>query len=118
VGGKAIVYALGEGLVNLRRSEGAVIVDVSIKKVGESDGEERFRLINSETRRVLTARDVTEGAIRRFFAQLGAGDELVNGCLERARRRFAEQAESDGPDEAEEDDLLFELGIDEPDEED
>ena len=91
-------------------------MDVSIKKIGERDGVERFVLINSETRRVMTAHDVAEGAIRRFFQQLGASDELIRDCLDRARRRFEQKAAESGELDAEEDDLLFELGLDEDDE--
>jgi hypothetical protein len=87
-------------------------VEVSIKKVGERDGVERFILVNSQTRRVISANDVDEAAIRRFFAQLGADGELIDACIERASERFNEPGEDDltGDDE---DDLLFELGLDE-----
>ena len=87
-------------------------MEVSIKKVGERDGGERFILVNSETRRVISANDIDEAAIRRFFSQLGADDDLIDVCIERARERFNEPGEDDLTGE-DEDDLLFELGLDE-----
>lgn len=93
-------------------------MEVSIKKIAERDGEERFILVNSQTRRVISANDVDEGAMRRFFQQLGADDSLIDECLERARERFLESgAGSEDLDSEEGDDLLFELGIDEDDKE-
>lgn len=92
-------------------------MDVSIKKVGEVDGVEQFILVNSITRKVLTAREANETAIRRFFEQLGADGHLIDTCLETARTRFDNRHElaDSSFEEAGEDDLLFELGLDEDD---
>ena len=98
---------LGQGVLSARTRElqravftrheeyQAFQVDVSIKE-GRRDRRRRTsRLVNSNTRAVLTARDVTEGAIRRFFEQLGADPSLVDSCLEVARKRYAARESSD-----------------------
>ena len=93
-------------------------MDVSIKKVADRDGVERFVLVNSDTRKVLTTNDVSEESIRRFFRQLGAVDLLIDDCFERARERFDSNSEPPAAVDQDADtgeDLLFELGLDEED---
>jgi hypothetical protein len=94
-------------------------VDIAIKKVGRRDGKERFVLVNTETREIVTVNDVSEAALRRFFRQRGVTEELLNQCLERARRRYDEAAKRSPVDEhadtMEGDDLLFQLGLEEED---
>jgi hypothetical protein len=91
-------------------------VDVSIKKVGQRDGQERFVLVNTKTRQVVTANDVSEKSIRRFFRQLKAPDKLIDKCLQRARERYAAESKpvpqvSQTAETTEDEDLLFELGL-------
>ena len=99
-------------------------MDVSIKKVGERDGAERFILVNSKTRDVITKGDASERAIRRYFHDLGTDEELISACFQRARHRYAQAAQHekeepspsdanlDASDTVDDDDLLFELGLD------
>lgn len=91
-------------------------MDVAIKKVGMRDGKERFVLVNAKTRAILTVKDVTEPAIRRFFQKQNVGKDLVDKCLDAARRRYSDSAKESKVDESAdtmgEDDLLFELGLD------
>jgi hypothetical protein len=92
-------------------------VDVAIKKVGQRDGQERFVLVNAQTREVITMKDVTEIALRRFFARRGVSEQVVGKCLDRARQRYAESTKAspvnESADTMGEDDLLFQLGLDE-----
>jgi hypothetical protein len=92
-------------------------VDVAIKKVGERDGQDRFILVNAGTRQVVSSNDVSEKSLRRFFRQLGADDHLIGQCIQRARDRYATKSDSaprinDAADTMEDEDLLFELGLD------
>lgn len=91
-------------------------MDVAIKKVGEREESERFVLVNAKTRQVITTNDVSEGAIRRFFQKKNIKKDLLDRCFERARQRYAQTANaakvSESADTMDEDDLLFELGLD------
>jgi len=91
-------------------------VDIAIKKVGKRDGHERFVLVNTKTRAVITVKDVTESALRRFFQKRRITDASVNQCLERARQRYAETTKAapvnQSSDTMGEDDLLSQLGLD------
>jgi hypothetical protein len=94
-------------------------VDVSIKKVGMRDGKERFVLVSTKTRQVITIADVSEASLRRFFEKRGVRGDLMDRCVERAQQRYAQSAQSAGTpkvnqsaDTMGEDDLLFELGLD------
>ena len=90
-------------------------MDVTIKKVSQRDGKDRFILVNANTRRVLTVDDVSEEALRRFFQKRGAGDQLLENALSTARQRYAQSASAARVDNAadtmDDDDLLFELGL-------
>ena len=92
-------------------------MDVTIKKVTERDGQERFVLVNAKTRDVLTVHDVSEPTLRRFFLQRGMSDELIDGCLVRARERYqqdirgSQSSVDEASDTIPDDDLLFELGL-------
>jgi len=90
-------------------------VEIGIKKVGQRDGKDRFVLVSVATREVLTVRDISEKALRKFFKQRGCDDETVNQSLARARRRYDESASKakvdDSADTMEDGDLLFELGL-------
>ena len=92
-------------------------MEIAIKKVGKRDGQERFVLVDTHTRAVITVKDVTEGALRRFFTKRGVADGAVDASLERARQRYAETTKAapvnESSDTMGEDDLLFELGLDE-----
>jgi len=92
-------------------------VDVTIKKVGQNDGAERFLLVDSVTRQVLTVHDTSEQALRRFFTKRGADSGLIDQCFERARQRYAETTQAqpsvDQAADTSEDDLLAGLGFDE-----
>ena len=92
------------------------IVDVSIKKVCESKEGERFVLVNTATRKILTVHDTSEGALRRFFTKRGVTNTSIDHCLERARQRYAERTEAqpsvDHAADTSEDDLLASLGLD------
>lgn len=92
-------------------------MEIAIKKVGQRDGKERFVLVSTETREIITVKDVSEEPLRRFFLQLGVADEVINQCLARARRRYDEAARRSPVDEnadtMEGDDLLFQLGLEE-----
>jgi uncharacterized protein YfcZ (UPF0381/DUF406 family) len=91
-------------------------VDVTIKKVSQKDGEERFLLIDSVTRKVLSVNDTSEQAVRRFFARRGAASQLIDRCFERARQRYTETTQSqpsvDQAADTSEDDILAGLGFD------
>lgn len=91
-------------------------MNVSIKKVGMRDGKERFVLVHAKTREIVTVRDVTEAALGRFFQPRGVGKDLLDKCLARARQHYADSAKAAKVDESAdtmgEDDLLFELGLD------
>jgi hypothetical protein len=91
-------------------------VDVSIKKVGTRDGKERFVLVSAQTRQVITSADVSEASLRRFFEQRGVRQDLIDRCVERAQQRYAQSAGTpkvnQSADTMGEDDLLFELGLD------
>lgn len=92
-------------------------MDVAIKKVAERDGQERFVLVNPTTREVLTVNDVSEQTLRRYFEQRGATSDLIEECLDRARRRHDQSAPkasvpvNDASETMGDDDLLFELGL-------
>jgi len=90
-------------------------VNVAIKKVTERESKERFVLINSATREVITVHDVSEATLRKFFRQRGMPEELVDRCFDRARDRYAANQPAARVDDASEtmqdDDLLFELGL-------
>ena len=92
-------------------------MDVTIKKVGQNDGAERFLLVDSVTRQVLTVHDTSEQALRRFFTKRGADSGLIDQCFERARQRYAETTQAqpsvDQAADTSEDDLLAGLGFDE-----
>ncbi|MGE0759486.1 MAG: hypothetical protein AB7F89_05725 [Pirellulaceae bacterium] len=92
-------------------------MDITIKKVGKRDGQERFVLVNAATRAVITVKDVTEAALRRFFQRRSVSDQEINRCLERARQRYATTTKAapvnESSDTMGEDDLLFQLGLDE-----
>ena len=92
-------------------------MDVTIKKVSQNDGDERFLLVDSVTRKVLTINDTSEQAIRRFFKKLGADSGLIDHCFERARQRYAETSQAqpsvDHAADTSEDDLLAGMGFDE-----
>jgi hypothetical protein len=92
-------------------------VDVTVKKVSQNDGHERFLLVDSRTRKVLTVNDISEQTIRWFFEKLGADSGLIDQCLERARQRYAETSQAqpsvDHAADTSEDDLLAGLGFDE-----
>ena len=90
-------------------------MEVAIKKVGQRDGAERFVLVNNRTRQVITVRDVSENALRRFFKKRGIPDNAVDASLARARKRYDEKPArrpvSETADTIEGDELLFELGL-------
>ena len=92
-------------------------MDVAIKKVGKRDGKEWFVLVSTKTRQIITVKDVTETSLRRFFQKRGVGDDAIDKCIERARQRYAEAAKkpqaNENADTMGEDDLLFQLGLDE-----
>lgn len=92
-------------------------MDIAIKKVGQRDGSERFVLINHQTREVITVRDVSERALRRFCQKRGFADELVDASLARARERFESATPrkpvSETAETMEGDDLMFQLGLEE-----
>ena len=93
-------------------------MDVAIKKVAERDGQERFVLVNASTREVLTVNDVSEATLRRFFRQRGANDNLIEECLDRARLKHGSSGRkanvpvNQASETMGDDDLLFELGLD------
>jgi hypothetical protein len=91
-------------------------VNVAIKKVGRRDGEERFVLVNTQSREVITVKDVTESALRRYFKSHGVRDEAFDKCLTRARELYANSTRaspvSETSDTQGEDDLLYQLGLD------
>jgi hypothetical protein len=101
-----------------------VNVDVTIKKVGQRDGKDRFILVNATTRKVLTVDDVSEASLRRFFRGRGVPDETMAEALATAQERYAQAAEAkqarvdEAADTLDDDDLLFELGFGENDAED
>lgn len=96
-------------------------MEVSIKKVTERDGKDRFVLVNAITREVVTVNDVSEDTVRRFFRDQGASDEMVDSCLAKARQkhgkgsRKASVPANDAQETMGDDDLLFELGLGEDD---
>ena len=91
-------------------------VDISIKKVGEKNGDERFVLVDPVTRRVLSMHDSSEESVRRFFAKRGNEGALIDKCFDRARRRYAKaeqtQPSVDHAADTSGDDLLAGLGLD------
>lgn len=92
-------------------------MDVAIKKVAERNGQERFVLVNPNTREVLTVNDVSETTLRSFFKQRGMSGGLIDECIDRARQRHRTPPDrpgvpvSDASDTMGDDDLLFELGL-------
>lgn len=73
-------------------------------------------MVDVKTRKVITVNDVSEGALRRFFRQHGASEELIEDCLRTARKRYERTTVSappvdQGADTIEDEDLLFELGL-------
>ena len=91
-------------------------MEIAIKKVGQRDGVERFILVNNRTRQVITVRDVSEDALRRFFEQRKISGEAIDQSLARARKRFDDTPKRTPVDETADtqgDDLLFQLGLEE-----
>jgi hypothetical protein len=94
------------------------VVDVTIKQVGHRDGKDRFVLVHPRTRKVLTVDDVTEAKIRQFFQKKGAASKLLDACLDVARERYALSKKDrvpsvdQGAETIGDDDVLFELGLD------
>lgn len=93
-------------------------MDITIKKVGQRDGKDRFILVNATTRKVLTVDDVPEEALCLYFRQQGASDELIENALSTARQRYAEVASAadarvdNAADTMDDDvDLLSDLGL-------
>jgi hypothetical protein len=93
------------------------MLNVSIKQVGQREGQDRFVLVNTITRKVLTVSDVSEQSLRRYFRAEGVAEEVIADCLRTARRRYstkvAQQREpvDQGAETIEDEDLLFELGL-------
>jgi hypothetical protein len=90
-------------------------LDVTIKKVGQRAGQDRFILVQFQTRKVLTVHDVSARALRRFFHQRGVAEEVIETCLRVARSRYEQDRPRSQANEAaetvEDHDLLFELGL-------
>ena len=80
------------------------------------DDKERFVLVNAKTRQVITIADVSAAALKRFFQKRGVRNDLIDRCIERAQKRYAESVSAPKVNESAEtmgeDDLLFELGLD------
>ena len=93
-------------------------MDVSIKKIGQRDGKERFELVDFVSREVVTVNDVSEATLRAYFHKRGVGDDTLDDCFMQARESY-EQATASGPpvdnaaDSEEEDDLLFDVDLSE-----
>lgn len=93
-------------------------MDVTIKKVGQREGQDRFVLVAVTSRKVVTVNDVSARALDRFFLKRGVLRELIERCVQRAREQYAKDHKPPRPavDEAaetiEDDNLLFELGLD------
>ena len=91
-------------------------MNITIKKVGQRDGKDRFILVDATTRKVLTVDDVSEESLRRYFRQQGANVEMIENALSMARQRYAKPSPAgDGrvdhdADTLDDDDLLFDLG--------
>lgn len=90
-------------------------MELTIKKVGQRDGRDRFVLVDNQSRAVITVHDVSEEAIRRFFRQRKVSELAVEGALVRARRRYDEQTTrrpvDQGADTLEGDELMRQLGL-------
>lgn len=88
-------------------------MEITIKKVAERNGVERFVLVNPQTREVLTSGDASEPALRRFFAARGVAKVVLDRCLERARDLYAaaNSLSTSEDDESDVSDLLQELGF-------
>ncbi len=93
-------------------------MDVAIRKIGQHDGQDRFVLVDVKTRRIVTTRDASAAAIKRFFVQRGVADGLVEKYLQLAHNQYAaahkppRPSVDDAADTIEDDNLLFELGLD------
>ncbi len=92
-------------------------MDVTIKKVSENVDGERFVLVDTVTRKVLTVHDTTEQSLRNFFARRNVDSQTLDACLARARQRYAETSRAqptvDHAADTSEDDLLAGMGLDE-----
>jgi hypothetical protein len=91
-------------------------VDVSIKKVGQRDGKERFVLLNALTREVLTVHDVSEASLRSFFRRRGVDANTLDACFQKARACYEQATNTrrkvdNAADTMADNDLLFELGL-------
>ncbi len=62
-------------------------MNIAVEKVGVREGKERFVLVNTVTGSPITARDVSEPTMRRFLAQRGYDNGLIDECFRKARSR-------------------------------
>lgn len=92
-------------------------MDVAIRKVGQHDGQDRFVLVDVKTRRIVTTRDASAAAIKRFFVTRGVSADVVEKHLQLAHNQYAaahkppRPAVDDAAETIEDDNLLFELGL-------
>ena len=90
-------------------------MDVTIKKVGQREGQDRFIIVQVQTRKVLTVHDTSARALRKFFHQRGVAEEVIDTCLQHARSRYDQDRPrsqaSEATETVEDHDLLFELGL-------
>lgn len=63
-------------------------MDVVIQKVGERDGKERFVLAKASSGEVITAKDASEGTIRKYFRAKGLSNGFLDECLQKSRARY------------------------------
>ncbi|QDU98072.1 hypothetical protein [Lignipirellula cremea] len=83
-------------------------MDLYPDKVTDAEGAERFVLVDAKTQKVVTAKDVSEATVRKFFQKHGASETAINEALRRARKRFDQKQEA-AATEASNDDFFDDL---------
>lgn len=67
-------------------------MDVRIEKVGERNGQDRFRLVNASSGAPVTVQDNSEETIRKYFRGKGLSKGYLDECFQKARSRFSPSA--------------------------
>lgn len=67
-------------------------MDVRIEKVGERNGQDRFRLVNAGSGAPITVQDNSEETIRKYFRGKGLSKGYLDECFQKARSRFSPSA--------------------------
>lgn len=88
-------------------------MNVVIEKTVDSDGTERFVLVNESTRDVIIKKPVTESTIRNYLRSIGETSKLIDAGLDKARKRYEKSLAKDSLDDDDGlEDIFSEIAMD------